>query len=83
MVLPGTTLEGAIDVAKSLQLATESLAIAHARSSASQRITLSQGVVSLMPTPETTPETFIQIADQALYQAKQQGRNRYIAVTVK
>jgi diguanylate cyclase (GGDEF)-like protein len=83
MVLPGTTLEGAIDVARSLQLAIESLAIAHARSGISQRITLSQGVVSLVPTAETTPETFVQFADRALYQAKQQGRNRYISVTVK
>jgi len=83
MVLPGTTLEGAIDVAKSLQQSIENLAIAHARSSVSQRITLSQGVASLVPTPETKPEALIELADQALYQAKQQGRNRYVAATAK
>jgi diguanylate cyclase (GGDEF)-like protein len=44
----------------------------------SQSITLSQGIASLVPVHETTPENVIELADQALYQAKQQGRNRYV-----
>jgi len=83
MVLPGTTLEGALDVAKSLAQAIEGLDIAHARSGVSRRITLSQGLVSLIPTKETKPEALIELADQALYKAKQQGRNCYVASTAK
>ena len=78
MVLPGTALDGAVDVAISLARVIETLAIPHAHSGVSQSITLSQGIASLVPVHETTPENVIEFADQALYQAKQQGRNRYV-----
>ena len=77
IVLPSTALEGAADVAKSIVRVIEGLAIPHARSSVSQILTLSQGIASLVPTQETTPEQVIELADRALYEAKQQGRNRY------
>ncbi len=54
------------------------LAISHARSAAGRNVTLSQGIASLIPEKETASEDLIQRADQALYQAKQQGRNRYV-----
>lgn len=78
LVLPGTVLEGAIDVARTASGVVASLAIRHARSDVSQNVTLSQGVVSVIPEKETSPEDLIQQADQALYQAKQQGRDRYV-----
>jgi diguanylate cyclase (GGDEF)-like protein len=78
MVLPGTALEGAVDVAKAVSRVIGGLAIPHARSAVDQSVTLSQGIVSLIPQKETTSEDLIQHADQALYQAKQQGRNRYV-----
>jgi diguanylate cyclase (GGDEF)-like protein len=78
IVLPGTVSEGAIDVAQAVDRVIAGLAIAHSRSDVSQSITLSQGIVALIPDKETAPEDLIQRADQALYQAKQQGRNRYI-----
>jgi len=78
MVLPGTVLEGAIDVAQAVSRVIESLGIPHARSAVNQRVTLSQGIVSLTPEKETSSEDLIQRADQALYLAKQQGRNRYV-----
>ena len=40
------------------------------------RISLSIGVAVLQPGPEGDPQRLIQQADQALYQAKRQGRNR-------
>jgi len=78
IVLPATAMEGAVDVAKSLARAIEGMSIPHARSGVSRTISLSQGIASLIPAQDTTPESVIQLADQALYQAKQQGRNRYV-----
>jgi diguanylate cyclase (GGDEF)-like protein len=78
MVLPGTAMDGAVDVAKSLVRAIEGMSIPHVRSGVSSSISLSQGVASMIPAPDTKPEIVIELADQALYQAKQQGRNRYI-----
>ena len=78
MVLPMTNTEGAVDVAKSLAHAIEEMAIPHMRSGTGKVISLSQGVTSLVPASDTAPEAIIELADQALYQAKQQGRNRYV-----
>ncbi len=78
MVLPGTVLDGAVDVAQAVSRVIEGLAIPHERSAVDRNVTLSQGIVSLIPEKETSSEDLIQRADQALYMAKQQGRNRYI-----
>ena len=78
MVLPGTVIEGAVDVAQAVSRVIEGLAIPHARSAVSPKVTLSQGIVALTPEKETSSEDMIKRADQALYLAKQQGRNRYV-----
>jgi len=83
MVLPATSLEGATDVAKLLARTIEGLAVAHVRSGVSDKISLSQGIASLVPGNDTRPESIIELADQALYQAKQQGRNRYVVAAGK
>lgn len=78
IVLPSTALEGAVDVAKALTTMVEDLGIGHVRSGVASKISLSQGIASVVPAHDTTPESIIELADQALYQAKQQGRNRYV-----
>jgi len=78
IVLPGTVLEGAVDVAQAVSRVIEGLAIPHARSAVNPKVTLSQGIVALTPEKETSSEDMIKRADQALYLAKQQGRNRYV-----
>ena len=83
MVLPATSLEGATDVAKLLARTIEGLAVAHVRSGVSDKISLSQGIASLVPGNDTRPESIIELADQALYQAKQQGRNRHVTAAGK
>jgi diguanylate cyclase (GGDEF)-like protein len=83
IVLPGTAVDGAVDVAKSLVRAIEGMSIPHDRSGVSKNISLSQGIASVIPAHETKPENVIELADQALYQAKQQGRNRYVVSGAK
>ena len=78
IVLPGTVLEGAVDVAQAVSRVIEGLAIPHARSAVNPKVTLSQGIVALTPEKGTSSEDLIKRADQALYLAKQQGRNRYV-----
>lgn len=52
------------------------LNIEHRASKTAPRVTISIGVASIQPTPDRTPRGAIQLADQALYQAKVRGRNR-------
>ncbi len=51
------------------------LALPHAQSPLGH-VTVSVGVASLLPGPDQTPERLVALADEALYQAKAQGRNR-------
>jgi len=83
IVLPGTQLDGALDVAKTLAKEIETLSILHVRAGSYDRISLSQGIASVIPASDASPESIIELADQALYQAKQQGRNRYVASPAK
>ena len=39
-------------------------------------VTISAGVVALIPTAEHTPERLVTLADAALYRSKKQGRNQ-------
>lgn len=73
VVLPGTTAEGVGQVAETLRRRIESLGISH---SEGDSITISVGYASTIPSRNASPIDLIKAADQALYQAKQEGRNR-------
>ncbi|MDB9312925.1 GGDEF domain-containing protein [Spirulina sp. CS-785/01] len=76
VILPRLSLEEAITVAKLIQRAIAAQNLPHTPSPISQLITLSIGLASQIPTPETTPDQLIQNADQSLYEAKRLGRNQ-------
>ncbi len=77
LILPDTGLS-AIRVAHMCREAVESMMIPHAKSRASRVVTISVGVSTLRPSRDTNPEVLIRKADSALYQAKNEGRNRVI-----
>jgi len=78
VILPNTKAEGAVQVAEEIRSGVKALKISHADSQANPYVTLSLGVASTFPTPELSPATLIAAADQGLYQAKTQGRNRVL-----
>jgi diguanylate cyclase (GGDEF)-like protein/PAS domain S-box-containing protein len=77
VILPNTNMEGAITVVEWIQHAIHDLKIPHEASKVSSNVTISLGIASIIPTQEQSPEDLIAIADKNLYQAKQQGRDRF------
>ncbi len=78
IVLPNTTEEGAQQIAQQIAQQLSELAIPHQNSLIAKEITLSLGIASLIPDHNLSPFDLIHLADQALFQAKKQGRNRII-----
>ncbi|MEB3883196.1 diguanylate cyclase domain-containing protein [Lyngbya sp. CCY1209] len=75
VILSNTDTQGAVEVARRIQDAIAALEIPHETSGVSDRLTVSQGIFSLIPTPESSPDRLLHAADVALYQAKQKGRD--------
>jgi diguanylate cyclase (GGDEF)-like protein len=82
ILLPNTPAEGAMHVAQAILQQVRQLQIPHEFSSVNAYITLSLGVATLMPTPELSSNGLIQAADRALYQAKEQGRDRVVTYSL-
>ncbi|MGK7926130.1 MAG: diguanylate cyclase [Spirulina sp.] len=78
IILPHTEEREALEIAESIRQAVEDLKIPHARSSLGNYITLSLGVVTTIPSSEFSPEALIGVADLALYEAKERGRNQVV-----
>jgi two-component system chemotaxis family response regulator WspR len=76
MILPDTEAEGAAAVAKKMLDQVSKLEIPHATSSVSDHVTLSIGVSTLCPGDGENADAIVSSADQALYEAKEAGRNR-------
>ena len=49
----------------------------HENSDVSGRVTVSLGIAAMLPAGDNSAGKLIMLADQALYQAKTEGRNRY------
>ena len=76
VMLPSTDLDGAHKVALGICQAVSRLQIPHAASSVADYVTVSVGVTAILPDRQSTTDQAVAAADQALYSAKQQGRNR-------
>lgn len=78
VLLPNTTQDGLETVDDRIRHLFAKVAIPHKSSWVSDWVTYSAGGVSAIPIADVKPERLIEYADNALYQAKEQGRNRSI-----
>ncbi|MBN2752857.1 MAG: diguanylate cyclase, partial [Rhodospirillaceae bacterium] len=74
---PETDEYGAIAVVTRMRNAVKALNIAHPASLTEKHVTVSLGVASLVPATDFSPLRLIEMADDAMYQAKARGRDRY------
>jgi two-component system, chemotaxis family, response regulator WspR len=81
LLLPDTNIDGATRLAELCREHLEHLALEHPGEGC-DRVTLSIGVASVVPTKHNNLEQLIGSADKALYAAKERGRNRVMAAAV-
>jgi len=78
LILPKTHVDGSVVVAKRIISNIEKLAIEHTQSPLDKKIvSVSIGCLTLIPSKSESQEFIINLADEALYTAKEQGRDRY------
>jgi two-component system chemotaxis family response regulator WspR len=78
VVLPKTDGEGAAVIADALRSRVDRLMLRHEHSKTTDHVTISLGLATVRPNPRIHLTDLIELADKALYQAKQSGRNRYV-----
>jgi diguanylate cyclase (GGDEF)-like protein len=75
-ILPETDAPGALRIAEQMRQEVLALAIPHAASTVAGSVTLSLGAAAGVPVLDQDPFELLRAADDALYLAKQSGRNR-------
>lgn len=76
-ILPDTDVKGAEATAKQIIFRLQQAAIPHRQSKAAPYLTVSIGVLAGVPDDKLSLRDWLAKADEALYTAKEQGRNRY------
>jgi diguanylate cyclase (GGDEF)-like protein len=80
VVLYEASHEYVAEVLTRIQRSIAELNIPHEASRVASRLTLSIGAAFILPSSNRTHEGLIQLADEALYSAKEQGRNRVVVM---
>ncbi len=81
VLLPETDASGALNVAEKLRANIENLHQPHPESTVSPYVTISLGVTTVTPAANAVPEDCLKLVDEALYRAKETGRNRLAIAT--
>lgn len=76
VLLPSTSIDDAATMGERLRAGVEALALPHRASPPGGRVTISIGLVAAVPENPLGAESFLAAADEALYRAKHEGRNR-------
>ena len=76
ILLPNTSRESTLQLAEKIRNNVELENIPHAYSRASSHVTISIGVVSMIPQAGLNQNILVEMADKALYNAKNLGRNQ-------
>lgn len=79
-VLPETGAQGALAIAKAMRANVEARNIPHKSSKITDHVTVSVGVATAVPERKSQPDMLVEAADQALYEAKENGRNQVQSV---
>ncbi len=80
IVLYHASREYVAEILTRIQRSIAELNIPHEASRAASRLTVSIGAAYILPSNQRTYEGLIQLADEALYSAKEQGRNRVVVM---
>jgi diguanylate cyclase (GGDEF)-like protein len=80
VILYDASREYVAEVLTRIQRSIAELNIPHEASRVANRLTVSIGAAFILPGSSRTPEGLIQLADEALYSAKEQGRNRVVVL---
>jgi diguanylate cyclase (GGDEF)-like protein len=78
LLMPDTDIDGAVQLADRLREATGSLPIPHPDANDTNRITVSLGGATLQPGKYESASGLLKAADDHLYRAKKEGRNRVV-----
>lgn len=76
LLLPNTDIESARLVAERIRLAVVNAQIPHQQNPVSEYVTISLGLATCIPHSDQTPVQLLELADQSLYQSKENGRNQ-------
>ncbi len=78
VLVAGVDLDRARELGESLRASVEQMSIAHRTSPASDVVTISVGIATMIPNGNDEAATLLKAADEALYAAKNAGRNRVV-----
>ncbi len=75
-ILPETSIDSALVVANHIRRGLQALALKHEASETAEHVTVSMGVVSMRCNQTDAPVDIVHLADELLYRAKSNGRDR-------